>query len=371
MRNKHILFVFRSLGTGGSQKIQAFVANACIKRGFEVTILSMSNEKCTLDIHPKINIITLDYDSIINNRNNIISYSFKRMQYLFHFRKICKKIKPDLVCPFLIDIVRLTVIALKYTPYFVLGSERGDPSQFSQKKIKQYNKALNKCTGVVFQLEEAAAYYSLQENVIKEIIPNPSIVRNSDIDVLIKDKEDKFIFGAGRLTNQKRFDVLINAYKIVYNYHPEYRLKIYGDGIESANLKKHASILGLESQVDFVGDVKNIFQDVNSSSIFVLSSDFEGIPNVITEALINGIPCISTDCSPGGARLLLDEGKAGDIVECGNYRQLAQSIIKYIENPDSIKERVLHGKEYIKKFSPSIIEKDWIHLFERILYDGK
>lgn len=364
---KHILFIFRSLGTGGSQKVQAFVANACVRAGYKVSIISMSKEECSLDIDNNINVFTLDYDKVSINRGKKFKYLLSRIKYLIKFRKKCKQINPDLICVFLIDIVRLTVLALKGTAYPIVASERADPSQFTRSKIEQYNKALNSCVAVVYQLEDAARYYDINCKVIKEVINNPSIVRNINEHIGVNNTNELFIFGAGRLVKQKRFDVLIDAYSIVNNVYPEYRLKIYGDGEEMNNLKSQVEKMKLTKYVDFIGNVKNIFQDINSSSIFVLTSDFEGIPNVITEALINNVPCISTDCSPGGARLLLNNGMCGEIVECGNTEAVARAIIKYIENPIYAKKKVELGKEYIKEFDPDIIEEKWLNLFRRII----
>lgn len=366
-RQKHILFIFRTLGTGGSQKVQAFVANACAKKGYNVSILTMSNETNTLDLEKTIKIYTLEYDLVANLRNQYLKYFFARLIYVLKFRKLCKKINPDLICVFLIDIVRLTVFALRGTNYPIVASERADPGQFNKKKIKQYNKALNSCVGVAFQLEEASQYYDIKKEVFCEIIPNPSIVRNKNIKFRNNDTKELFIFGAGRLTKQKRFDVLINAFKYVNEKFPNYRLKLYGDGPEKQTLVNQIEKLGLLGKVDIMGDVKNIFQDVNEKSIFVLSSDYEGIPNVITEALINGIPCISTDCSPGGARLLLNEGNCGDIVKRGDSLELAKSIIKYICNPEYAAKKTLNGKEYIKMFEPEIIERKWLDFFGKVV----
>ncbi|MGF2167086.1 glycosyltransferase [Enterococcus casseliflavus] len=372
MENKHILFVFRSLGTGGAQKVQAFVANACVEKGYQVTIISMSKEHCTLDIDKKIKILTLDYDRVIKKGNSKYKIFLNKMSYLKDFRDLCVKLEPDLVCSFLSDIVRLTVLALNKTNIPILGSERADPGQFNEKKIKQYNKAFNKCKGIVFQLQSAADAYTIKENVLTKVIPNPAIKRNNEqiMSRAIEYQNDaKTIFSGGRLTKQKRFDLLIEAFALVKKEHPEYVLKLYGDGPEMEKLVNLVDKLNLKESVTFLGDVSNIFFDSNKNDIFVLTSDFEGIPNVITEALLEGIPCISTDCSPGGARLLLDNGKAGDIVEVGNIKQLSSSIIKYIKNPEYVAKKVNYGKQYIKKFAPNKIKQEWIDIIERILND--
>lgn len=362
---KKILFVFRTLGTGGAEKIQGFVANACANNGYDVTILSLSDADKTIELDPKIKIIYQNYDNISVQREKYIIYIANRIKFQFRLRKKILDIDPDLICVFLSDIVRMVTLSLRGTKYPVIGSERGDPHQFSDYQIKEYTKAYNRCAAVVFQLKELIHFYNLNPEIILKTIPNPSILRNN----MPQDKStsEPFIFSGGRLHKQKRFDVLIKAYKIVQEKYPNYKLRIYGEGEELENLSSLVSKLNLKNQVIFMGDKRNIFESANNKSIFVLSSDYEGIPNVISESLLYGVPTISTDTSPGGARLLLNNGENGDIVPIEDYEELAKSIIKYIENPEYVADKVSKGREYIKKFNPDEIERQWLELIKEVL----
>ena len=102
-----------------------------------------------------------------------------------------------------------------------------------------------------------------------------------------------------------------------------------------------------------------MLEKVNQSEIFVLSSDYEGFPNVLIEAMSIGMPCVATDCSPGGARMLLEDGKVGRLVDSGNYEELAKEIIYFIENREKEIEYGKYAKKSINRFSYSKLMNQW------------
>lgn len=362
--SKHIVFIFRNMGTGGAQKIEAFVANTLSNNGYKVTVLNMAKEKCSVDINKKIPIYNLFYDEV-ENENNRVKKQIKKFFYLIKFRQMIKQLKPDLVCAFLSDIVRLTVISMRGIKIPIIGSERGDPYQFSPKKLKQYNKAYNQCAGVAFQLKNPKSAYCLKKDIKTAIIENPCIPREGVFPV--RNNSEHIIISAGRLSRQKRFDILIDAFSIVHKSYPEYMLVIYGDGPLKNELKKQIKQNNLEKSVILEGNVSDVFQEASSAEFFVLSSDFEGIPNVLMEAMAIGFPCISTDCSPGGANKLLDGGKRGILVPKGNYFKLAEAMIQFIENPDIQEAYSNKSKEIIKEYAPEQIEKKWLNFFKQFI----
>lgn len=359
--SKHILFIFRNMGTGGAQKIEAFVANTLINNGYKVTVLNMAKERCSVAIDKEIPVYNLFFDNVENEKNSI-KRAAKKIAYLIQLRKAIKKIKPDLICVFLSDIVRLTVLAMWGTKIPIIGSERGDPYQFSPKKLKQYNWAYNQCDGVAFQLKKAEKAYSLKRNIKKVIIENPCIPREESFPE--RTGNEHIILTAGRLAKQKRFDVLIDAFSIVYKTHPEYKMFIYGDGPLKDELKQQIRKRKLEQSVVLVGNVKDVFREATSAEFFVLSSDFEGIPNVLMEAMAIGFPCISTDCSPGGAEMLLQGGKRGIIVPREDSIKMAEAMIRYIEHPELQKKYSQRAKEIIEEYSPERIQEKWLDFFK-------
>ena len=144
----------------------------------------------------------------------------------------------------------------------------------------------------------------------------------------VLDKEEMKIVSVGRLSiTQKRQDVLLKALSELRKNNISFIAYIYGAGEDEDKVKKMVRDYSLEKNVLLMGQQDNVLLKIFDSNCFVLTSDFEGIPNALMEAMSIGIPCISTDCSPGGARLLITDGENGFIVDRGDYLKIAERIM--------------------------------------------
>lgn len=117
--------------------------------------------------------------------------------------------------------------------------------------------------------------------------------------------------------------------------------------------------LGISDKVEFKGKVNNPAQYIATSKCFVMSSDFEGISNALLEAMSIGLPVITTDTSPGGARFLIENGVNGFIVNRGDASMLAEKLIYLFQNPlvaDSIGNK---ARGVLKRFKPNLIKEKW------------
>jgi glycosyltransferase involved in cell wall biosynthesis len=139
------------------------------------------------------------------------------------------------------------------------------------------------------------------------------------------------IMGAGRLTAQKDFPLLIRAVARVRKQRP-CRLVILGQGELRGELEALAESLGIGSEVWLAGHVANPLAFMAKASVFVLSSIWEGSPNVLTEALAVGTPAVATDC-PSGPREILGGGEFGPLVPVGDLPALADAILATLNNP--------------------------------------
>lgn len=139
------------------------------------------------------------------------------------------------------------------------------------------------------------------------------------------------ILGVGRLTEQKDFTTLIRAFALVRE-RSACRLAILGEGRQREQLQELISSLGLNDDVLLPGFEPNPYAWITASSLFVLSSKWEGSPNVLTEALALGRPVVSTDCR-SGPREILQDGKFGELVAVGDFRRLAEAMVRTLENP--------------------------------------
>ena len=139
------------------------------------------------------------------------------------------------------------------------------------------------------------------------------------------------IIGVGSLTEQKDFPTLLKAFATLRDKRP-CKLIILGKGNQRDRLESLTSDLGIENDVELAGFKSNPYAYIAAADVFVLSSAWEGLPNVLIEALACGTPVVSTDC-PSGPREILQDGKYGPIVSVGNHVALAQSIETMIDNP--------------------------------------
>jgi glycosyltransferase involved in cell wall biosynthesis len=142
--------------------------------------------------------------------------------------------------------------------------------------------------------------------------------------------EPPVILGVGRLTKQKDFPTLIRAFALVRK-ECRARLMILGEGEDRPKIEALVRELGLEEDVALPGFVDNPYKYMKRAAVFVLSSQWEGLPTVLIEALALGTPVISTDC-PGGSAEILENGRWGQLVPVGNIRALAGAILAAIED---------------------------------------
>lgn len=143
-------------------------------------------------------------------------------------------------------------------------------------------------------------------------------------------------------------------------------LKIFGEGSLKKKLQNRIDELGLKDKVYLMGTKSDVLNWIKESYCFVLTSDFEGLPNSLIEAMCMGIPCISTDCSPGGARQLLSDDR-GLIVPCGDKERLAEAINIYLENKDIAAQYGQAAYGLRKEIDCNKVAKEWLKLMEKIV----
>ena len=170
------------------------------------------------------------------------------------------------------------------------------------------------------------------------VIPNPVIT--ADLLNLAQqpvthrwfsDSGPPVILGAGRLTRQKDFPTLLRAFAVV-KQQQDVRLVILGEGQQREQLTALIASLGISASVDLLGFVENPYAYMAKAALFVLSSAWEGSPNVLTEAMACGAPVVATDC-PSGPREILQSGRYGLLVEVGDVKGLAQAMLKTLQHP--------------------------------------
>lgn len=155
------------------------------------------------------------------------------------------------------------------------------------------------------------------------VIPNPVCMPPSNMSL---QRNKPYVLGVGSLDNQKRFDDLIKAYaKFIELNHEGYDLIILGEGEERDKLMELAAVLGIENRLEMPGFVDDPFMYMREAAVFVLSSAWEGLPNVLLQAMACGAPVVATDCKHG-PREILGDGKYGELVPVGDIDAMAAAM---------------------------------------------
>ncbi len=312
-----ILFCIGSLEKGGAERVISNLANSFVENN-EIYIVTTIN-KVQYEINKNVKLYSIEDNSTDSKVSKI-----KKTKKLY---KIIKEINPNVIVSFLREPTFRILILRKIINIPIIVSVRNDP-KVEYKDIK--NKLLMRllyplADGFVFQTEEAKAFFSKKIQKRSTIIPNP-IKREFIERQLYEGKREKTIVTVGRLEEQKNQELLIDAFYDINKEIDDYKLIIYGEGSLRNKLEEKIKIYKMLDKIYLPGIVDNVPEKIEKAKLFVLSSNFEGMPNALMEAMALGLPCISTDCPCGGPKYLINNNVNGYLVNVNDKDDLARTI---------------------------------------------
>lgn len=316
---KKICIVSPGLLGGGAERVTSIIANYLSDRDFNVSVICTYYREVEYDVNNNVKLLFVTSD----HRNPLRRLIDRNLQIL----KYVKKNNADVVIE--LD-VECEMIMTMLAGYRLLASLRNDPSHYrGAKKILQKIVFVNSAS-VVFQTEGAKSLFSKRIKKRGIVIPNP--VDTKKLPHWNSHNNSRDFIVACRLNPQKNLSMLIDAFFIVHKMEPEYRLLIYGEGELRDILQQKIINLQLQNTVILKGRSHNIYDIMAESFAFISSSDYEGLSNSMLEALCIGIPCICTDCPPGGPREYIKHEINGQLVKVSDSEDMANSIIYMIRN---------------------------------------
>jgi len=185
------------------------------------------------------------------------------------------------------------------------------------------------------------------------------------------DQRTKDIVTVGRLSRVKNQKMMIEAINQIKERYPEYTLKIYGTDIGEGTEESLNVLIEqyeLQDKVKLMGNSDTLEKDIVNAAMFLLTSDYEGMPNALMEAMAMGIPCIATDCPCGGSKYLLTRDNAGILVGMNDYAGLAEQMVYIIEHETDALEMGKRAQYVKEEMHPDKIYQQWKIYLEGMLH---
>ncbi|WP_321495563.1 glycosyltransferase [uncultured Desulfobacter sp.] len=338
---KTIIFVADSLGSGGAQQVMLRSARLFDSSGYKVYIIAVKNH-CRLMIPESINVIYLNFKKGFGIYRWLTDFYYhqkliKIIQSIEQQNNVAAIFVHQMFSSFLLGNPKFKMpifhtVHINYSEGYLNRKKSGRRLKklrtlYNQKNILTVSQGIE--NDLIDNLKVTPRFIQTIYNPfdfqkIRELSSNP-----------IAFKSEPFLLTVGRFSKQKRHDILLKAY---WSANTPLPLVIIGDGSinEKNNLEAMVETLGLTEKVFIVGFKENPYSWMKRAKLFILSSDFEGLPTVLIESLICGTPAISTNCPSGPSEILVSTPEA--LSPVGDVENLSCNIIKFSQNPPEISQ---------------------------------
>lgn len=352
---KRICFVINDLRCGGAERVITFLANKlCQEYDVSlVTVTGYSDNFYKCDEKVKYYAIEKLFGSI-EERHSI---RVNRLRSFF-----CE-IKPDIIISFLDLAVAYSFLSKPLYSKFIV-SERNLPGLKNDDPFIEANKqrAYKSADAIVTQSIGASSYY-FDINPRVFVIRNPMWVDQSALPY--QDRKDKIV-AIGRLSSQKNYPMMLKAFELFARQNPTYSLHIFGmEYFGRDELEKLASELGIEKQVFFEGVKEDICSSICDAKLYLLSSNWEGMPNGMLEAMAMGLVCIVTNCSYGISEIITNKENA-ILIDVNDYKAMASAMEKCAKDNFYSESISNNAKKICEILSPQKIIGQWHSLIKSI-----
>lgn len=365
--------------SGGTERVCANKANYFSEKfNYDIYIITTEgkNKGSFYKLNEKVKLLELDINYLEYNKKNFFFrkffYHIKRKKYIEKLKKILKDNKPDILVT-TGGYEGHFISKLKENKMKIIGEFHFSKyyRKLSLKKIKLIDRIrlfknklreemiVKKCDEFIILTEEDRKQWN---NPRIKVIPNSLSFYPSEVSKC----ENKKIISVGRLKYQKGYDILIEVWKKVFEKHKDWILEIYGEGSLRKELEEKIKKLGLENSLLLKGAVNNIQEKYLESSIYVMTSRYEGFGMVLVEAMACGLPLVSFDC-PCGPKDVITDKEDGYICKFGNIEEMAKKICDLIENEEKRKEFGKKARENSLRYEESKIMNQWKNLFENLI----
>lgn len=302
-----IALYISSMRKGGAERVIANLAQYLDEKGYHVVLVTTHKVEIEYEVPETVKRILSEPDECELQGGRIRNF-LTRFRKL---RRIWKEEKPDVIVSFIGKNNIMAILTSLGMGIPVAVSVRGEPGEEYYNGLLRFlaRNLFRLADGIILQTKRCMEFFPQgvrKKAIILKNPVNPVFFREP-----YRDEREKTIVAVGRVDENKNHEMLIRAFAGIADEFPEYRLIIYGDGDKRSDLLKLTRELKLEDRISLPGNIDNVADAIYKTRVFVLSSNTEGMPNTLIEAMISGLTVVSTDCPCGGPAELIVHGVNG------------------------------------------------------------
>lgn len=367
---RKVLFHLNCFEQGGAERVVSNLVNRLVKEDYEVIAATEWQGEVEFPLDERVRRIHVGLRKEDENKNRLVKIGL-RFGYL---RRLIKEEKPDIVIAFTRRPNYRALISAFGLSVPVVTAVRQDPKSY-------YNSFADKllipllyprAAGCVFQTQEQKEYFPVSLQKRSRIILNP--VNDKYLNVPKPKVREKTVVQSGRLVDFKNQAMLLRAFVSVHEKHPDYKLKIYGgdsfDGtkelLESIIRENHA-----EGYIELMGASDSLEAELPKASVYAFSSDYEGMPNALLEAMCLGMPIVATDCPCGGPRTVMTDGKNGLLIPVGDEKAMEKGINRLIEDRELAERLGDNARKVSDRINAASVLAQWKEYIEEVVQTSK
>jgi glycosyltransferase involved in cell wall biosynthesis len=331
-----LIFVIYSLQAGGAERVLSIMANHWSAKSHTITLLTFEDDSkpAFYEIDSRIQQVSL---GVAGASQNWFAGILNNLRRIYKLRRAIRTAHADTVISFMTETNVITLLASVGLGIPVVVTEHTDPwtgpvaDTWEKLRLRLYPWA----NRVVVLNERAREFFKAFPRIHVVIMPNPVVIETNkkSEEIILEVTGMNLIMAMGRLSKEKRFDLLIRAYSQVAEKYPDWGLMILGEGPERRGLEALRDELGLDNKVLLPGTVRHPHAMLKKGEIFVSSSDVEGFPMALCEAMACGLPVISTEYH-SGVRDIIEDGQNGILVPAGDPAALVAAMMRLIKDPN-------------------------------------
>lgn len=360
-----VLFHLNCLERGGAERVVSNLANQFAREGYEVIVATEWEGEDEYSLDERVKRVHVGLKESDEKRSRL-SKAVRRFVYL---RQFILKEKPDVTVAFAYKAIYRALAATLFTKEKVIIAVRTDP-------VGHYDRIYDKvlipvlyphAAGAVFQTEGQRDFFPSYIREKSTIILNP--LHEKYIEAGQAEHRDKTVVHSGRVVDFKNQDMLIRAFVKVHEKHPEYDLKIYGgdsyDGtwqILENTIREHQA----QDYVTLMGSCDTLEKELVKGALYAFSSDWEGLPNALLEAMALGLPVVATDCPCGGPRTVIQNEVNGLLIPIKDPVALENAMNRLIEDRELAERLGKEAKKISGQLNASAITKKWENYIKQI-----